>query len=525
MQRLELISSSSSSSRKGDCYHSNDRDDLVRLLTYDVLGIIFSHLSFRERIRCTRVSRSWRLFLLSWPDLWHTIADRYVNLDTNLLPYLAYFSAKHVRTVRIPEFSQQSVQFFINQSLEVPCRPTTLMSVHDMLLFACDTLTDLTIHSGVGDKLLDTVLDHCPNLISFQYSHSGFYSFPHRQHQHHQETGSNGFETTGKRYAQRPDLLRLVLDIPLDEQRLLSILSSCPNLRQLQLRSSDMQFGYFDVTLRFIHSYHRQLQHLRLYGGIAAARSSSSSFPPLLSFRLNHQHHEITTQRQGLRELWLIGTDEGSSTHVLPLIHQHHTTLTSLHIQGTPLTSNAMACLASYRYPALTGLHIQLTHYSPLASDLCSLIRHAPNLTDVALSSFTATNTVSDPVLDALPSGIRHFKLLQRQSYSNNNLTSQALIHFLQRAGPSIQEFHLPNVQAVTDNVLDVLSSQQRHTYSLETLDVHGNEQITSAGIRRLIDSLGDSLKWMNLGQCPLITLDTVQYARDKLSSSAKIYT
>ena len=95
---------------------NNNNNDLVQRLTYDVLNIIFSYLSFRERIRSTRVSKSWRYFLTSWPHLWNTIADHHVNLDTNLFPYLGYFQGQYVRTVRIPEFSQQSIQFLINQS-------------------------------------------------------------------------------------------------------------------------------------------------------------------------------------------------------------------------------------------------------------------------------------------------------------------------------------------------------------------------------------------------------------------------
>ena len=101
MQRHELI--------------HNATHDFVGQLSYDVLGLIFGHLSFRERIRCTRVSKAWRLYLLSWPNLWNDISDSHCNLDTNLIPYLPYFSGKHVRTVRIPEHSDQPIQFLINQ--------------------------------------------------------------------------------------------------------------------------------------------------------------------------------------------------------------------------------------------------------------------------------------------------------------------------------------------------------------------------------------------------------------------------
>ncbi|KAI9321031.1 hypothetical protein BX666DRAFT_1875562 [Dichotomocladium elegans] len=60
--------------------------DCVRLLPYDILGNIFSKLTFRERIRCTRVSGTWRLYLLNWPNLWHDISDNHCDIGTNLTP-------------------------------------------------------------------------------------------------------------------------------------------------------------------------------------------------------------------------------------------------------------------------------------------------------------------------------------------------------------------------------------------------------------------------------------------------------
>ncbi|KAI9263435.1 hypothetical protein BDA99DRAFT_559972 [Phascolomyces articulosus] len=504
----------------------NNRADLVQRLTYDVLDIIFSHLSFRERIRSTRVSKGWRCFLLTWPDLWNTIADHHVNLDTNLLPYLPYFRGQYVRTVRMPEFSQQSTRFLINQScryietLEVPCRPATFVSVHDLLLFTCDTLTYLTLHSGVGDALLDTVLDHCPNLISFQYLLSGgFYnlSTPHNEQTIHHN----------KEYQRRIKLRRLVLDIPLEEQRVLSVLSRCPNLSQLQLRSSGLQFDYFDAILRFIHHYLLRIEYLRLFGASAQQPSSSfssslprssSSFPSLLP-------SSSQPQQPCLRELWLIGTDEESTAHILPLMHRHQAALTSLHIRS-PLTPNVMHHLGSFSYPAMTELYIQLTHFSPLASDLCNLIHHAPNLTDVSLTSFTATDTFSDLVLDALPSSIQRFKLQLGYNLIHDIVTSEALGRFLKRS-THIQEFHLPNIQAMDDDILDLLSSQ--HISTLETLDVSSNEHITDVGLRRFVDNYHQQqhirqVKWLNLGQCSLVTSNSIAYVKEKLSTT-KIYT
>lgn len=367
-----------------------------------------------------------------------------------------------------------------------------------MLLFACDSLTDLTIHSGVGDLLLDLVLTRCRNLVSFQYLHSGFYHANNNQH-HEKLAPYHG-----------PKLQKLILDVPLSAAKVVSILSCSPNLRQLHLRSSAMQYGYFDSILRFIHIFHPHMSHLRLFG----ARPSSSS-----SFLSTHiPFPPLGLAKDGLRELWLIGADEGSSQHMLPIIQQHHRTIENLHIRS-PITPGVMSCLALHaNWPALTELCIQLTHYSPAASDLCNVVRRASRLSRIQLSSITPTNTISDSVLDAMGPSVRSLRLQQGYNLVSGVVTPAGLIRFIKRAA-SLEMLQLPNVQAVTDDVLNAL---QKHDSTLHTLDVYGNEQISGDGLCRLADS-NSQLVWLNLGQCPFVTEDSIRHVRAKLPL-AKVY-
>ena len=392
--------------------------------------------------------------------------------------------------------------------MELPCHPATFKNVYDLLLSTCDTLMDLTIHSRVGNALLDIILDHCPNLISFQYLLSGsLYNF----------AGKSSHHCKKRRLTTK--LRRLVLDIPLDKQKVLTVLSNCPNLSQLQLRSPGMQLGYFDTLLMYIHQYHTQLEYLRLFG--SAARHTSFltypiPFPPLSISQIAQPQQQ---QQQHLRELWLIGTDEGSSTHIIPFIYQHHTTLTSLYIRS-PVTSECMHHLASFSYPVLEELYIQLTHYSPLANDLYQFIHHTSHLIRLSLSSFTSTDIVSDQLFDILPSSIQQLKL--QQKYNHGIITSEALTRFVKRS-LLIQEIHLPNVQALDDNVLILVSL--KHKESLTTLDLYGNEKITDKGLKGFIDNMSHSkkLELLNLGQCSLITCTMINYVQEQLPFT-KIY-
>lgn len=63
---------SSSRLQDGNTSDSLRRDPLT-MLSADVLGLVFGGLPFRDRARCTGVSKQWRRFLLQgWPDMWKT---------------------------------------------------------------------------------------------------------------------------------------------------------------------------------------------------------------------------------------------------------------------------------------------------------------------------------------------------------------------------------------------------------------------------------------------------------------------
>lgn len=82
-------------------------------LPYEVKIRIFSRLPFCERVRLTRVSQSWRQFLLNWPEMFERIENRcdcaferdlsytMCQLNHALLPYAPYIQPKAFRDLSL----------------------------------------------------------------------------------------------------------------------------------------------------------------------------------------------------------------------------------------------------------------------------------------------------------------------------------------------------------------------------------------------------------------------------------------
>lgn len=89
-------------------------------LPYEVKTRIFSRLPFCERIRLTRVSQSWRHFLLHWPEMFEKVENRcncaferdlsytMCQLHQALLPYAPYIKPKALRDLSILMLSDHS---------------------------------------------------------------------------------------------------------------------------------------------------------------------------------------------------------------------------------------------------------------------------------------------------------------------------------------------------------------------------------------------------------------------------------
>lgn len=60
------------------------RASFVHLLPYDVIGIIFSHLTSDELLQCANVSLSWNFFILQWLEFWGRLIDEGYNMNPTM---------------------------------------------------------------------------------------------------------------------------------------------------------------------------------------------------------------------------------------------------------------------------------------------------------------------------------------------------------------------------------------------------------------------------------------------------------
>ncbi|KAI9271747.1 hypothetical protein BDA99DRAFT_602493 [Phascolomyces articulosus] len=67
------------------------------LLPYDVLYLIFGHLSYKELLHCARVCRRWNDFMMEWPEFWNKIALGMPNINRKTLNSLLRGQTQELR--------------------------------------------------------------------------------------------------------------------------------------------------------------------------------------------------------------------------------------------------------------------------------------------------------------------------------------------------------------------------------------------------------------------------------------------
>ncbi|KAI9468884.1 MAG: hypothetical protein EXX96DRAFT_97592 [Benjaminiella poitrasii] len=97
--------------------------DFMNVLPYDIVSLIFSHLSFDRRVSCTAVSRTWRAFALNWSGMWRDLDFGYrkVSLAT-IKKYLSYAKGRHVRRFAIMDVDQNRMKKILQLLIDENCQ-------------------------------------------------------------------------------------------------------------------------------------------------------------------------------------------------------------------------------------------------------------------------------------------------------------------------------------------------------------------------------------------------------------------
>ncbi|KAI8140518.1 hypothetical protein BJV82DRAFT_622883 [Fennellomyces sp. T-0311] len=117
------------------CHYSYICSDFVQCLPYDAVATIFSLCSFRDCISFTRVSTTWRAFLLGWPDLWEDLSDPKCDYSWLLSLRSPSVQGRFVHRVDMQDKDMDEQASVLEHLVDMEC------SALDYLRFSCNTAT------------------------------------------------------------------------------------------------------------------------------------------------------------------------------------------------------------------------------------------------------------------------------------------------------------------------------------------------------------------------------------------------
>ncbi|KAI9496296.1 hypothetical protein BDB00DRAFT_141701 [Zychaea mexicana] len=461
-------------------------------LPYDVSLIILSHLSLRERVRCTQVSKAWRSLVLYSPPMWHEIFG--CNISRDLAPYK--IDGRDIHKIDLQD--QDDVTLLINlgcstiQTITNACYNPNLQ---DLLNMCGPTLTDLdvfTIDWNIDD-FLHTIFTACPNLTRLRCVCRRM-SPPSPSSDNLQPNIKNRsiVTSTGKRslfdaYTSIHEAMQRVTDLELsvpyiDTDTLKRILALFGNLRHLYLREP-YQKGDF---LMWLNSMFPSLQTIRF--GKNFYECSPSRFSKLPPGYKALAYNDMAIGQEG------VGT----------MLETHGRDMGALHMRADLGWSMAFSMVQRFVYygaPHLQSLAIQSRQICGPLVDLDHLLRQFPCLEQLVLenisfiqtpSNDTATATaghkrpLSSYLIQDTVSTPQPYLTLKTAKFVNcKGLEPAKLMSTICRFDSYMDSVSLVESGDLPKYVLDALSIRVE---SLEQL-VLGSRNLSDRNVQRLIDN------------------------------------
>lgn len=97
--------------------------NMMDQLPYDVIGLIFSYLSFDRRVQCSAVSQNWRRFALQWAGMWRHLEFENRRPTQNIIrKYLGYAKGRHVRSFSLHNANANMIQNTFKSLVDENCQ-------------------------------------------------------------------------------------------------------------------------------------------------------------------------------------------------------------------------------------------------------------------------------------------------------------------------------------------------------------------------------------------------------------------
>ncbi|KAI9313854.1 hypothetical protein BX666DRAFT_551481 [Dichotomocladium elegans] len=413
---------------KADAARVQQPYDLVKLLPYDILDMIFERVSFDRRVQCMAVCRSWRFFLLHWSGMWRELTLTHRMSIYAIKQYMSYVVGRCVRKITLigqkkPRMSTV-LQLIINRDCHylerlelIHCEiPRDVFS--RVIRLMCRKLQGLTlVNTGLPIKVVfQDLLQACPT-VSELICHDDEQSY-----------------TDNEITIPKPLILTHIslspVHIPFSSMK--HILQHCPHLRYLALHPSP--------------SEHVLASALELCPDLVmfASREQTGPWP---------NYHG-----KGLRELVIPTSCEIAESVIAATIGAHRATLEVLDLRGcirlTHREASAIAS-ASVDMARLRELRIECS-MAFTESDLCNLMR--PTLEIVHLTSMT---TVTNKVIGTLiEQQLGASSALRQLDVSNCPNVTGAWIRKLLSDAPQLQKLTINNCVNIRPDAVEFACSK-----------------------------------------------------------------
>ncbi|KAI9319243.1 hypothetical protein BX666DRAFT_2025558 [Dichotomocladium elegans] len=486
----------------------------------EILHLIFSELSFKDRLRCVRVCRSWRAIILNWPHMWRDLSTRQgCDIGLALNPYRAHIPSSAVHKVYFDytDFGvdnestapmARTIDFLIRQRCS-NIREAELNGFFDtpatFISFARLTSPGLRrlVIKCHDDKIstmqvLNTVLRWCPQLDTLVcFTVAGWPSkstadllsglVPHRN--------LTSLTVQTRRQVQLP---------------MHTIVERFPKLRTLAVPAGNCE--NVDLLLEALDRCCSDIESICISTPDTNSPSLRLLNPPPGSLRklvVADYRLPVSAVPSGS------GNDPVPTDHLHRLLRKHSATLEALTLgDATALNQATMALLASLDFPSLlvytraTGVHDpKPVEYDP--HHLCGFLSRCPRLEAIHL----VDRGTDDQVLGCLQtlSSLRSLQL-----HYSDRVSSSALTNLL-RSRP-LEHVSLHSVQAMSDSVLRDLNTSR-----LRTLHITFCKQISvGAGLRPLLATILGKLEELEV-TCTLVSTDTGALLESVFGTMSKV--
>ncbi|KAI7881399.1 RNI-like protein [Lichtheimia hyalospora FSU 10163] len=471
--------------------------DFVGRLPWDITWAIFTRLNFPERVKCTRVSKNWRTSLCEWPGMYRDvhIALRESDRDSWLKwipdaerPIQRFsFFGNTVQMKKTFDMIRQKGHSRIHTLVigSIWAWDTVDLSTEEQL----STLTAMLELTGhhlktlefrhaffPAERVIPRVLSTCQRLQTLVCKME---NIEENQQEENEEEEEQTVSPTWTPELPMPWLTELVwsAEVVLPLERVLPL---CTSLHLLVMDAAEcgpmnvlQRIDLLCPSLRHVHLLDTDaITHLELHD----VRAPYANGPGLQSLALTH-------------------VDGLCDRDLLPLLERNHQTLELLSvIHDTPL-EHYWAALAHYGAPRLS--HLVLRHTGP-ENDLCRLLSRCP-----ALEHVTLMQCHSGPTMDALT---RLVSLRSLTIYDGAETVLDRAMCFARAPAIGLRTLHLIRSRFVTDDFLETVVRELNT--ELSSLDVSGCEQLTSAGLQRVIQELARSQQLRSLGLADLDCVD-----------------